>query len=196
MTANVVDTVAAEQFDSGRFRAVLGHFCTGVAVVTGLDGEVPLGFACQSFAALSLDPPLVLFCPAKSSRTWPVLEQSGRFAVNVLAAQQQEVSSVFGSRGADKFDSIGWRSAPSGAPVLDGALTWIDCTVQAVHDAGDHYVVIGKVTALGDTTNERPLLFYRGAYTATEPDNTPSQRDTAPEDLAALLTWPRPDDWF
>lgn len=173
--------------DPARFRLVLGHFCTGVAVVTGHDGKAPVGFACQSFAALSLDPPLVLFCPAKSSRTWAVLAESGRFAVNVLAEHQQEVSATFGARGDDKFASVDWTPAPSGSPLLAGALTWIDCALEAVHEAGDHYVVVGRVTALGEPSDVRPLLFHRGQYTVTEP---------VPDELAALMPWPRPDDWL
>ncbi|WP_370942853.1 3-hydroxy-9,10-secoandrosta-1,3,5(10)-triene-9,17-dione monooxygenase reductase subunit [Amycolatopsis sp. cg5] len=179
MTSPVVDTV--------RFRSVLGHFCTGVAVVTGHDGVAPVGFACQSFAALSLDPPLVLFCPSRTSRTWPVLAEAGHFAVNVLGEHQQEVSATFGARGHDKFASVKWTPAPSGSPLLDGALTWIDCSLEAVHEAGDHYVVIGRVTALGEPSDARPLLFHRGRYTVTEP---------APDTLASLMTWPRPDDWL
>ncbi|WP_199431803.1 3-hydroxy-9,10-secoandrosta-1,3,5(10)-triene-9,17-dione monooxygenase reductase subunit [Qaidamihabitans albus] len=176
---------AAATFDSARFRSVLGHFCTGVAVVTGHDGREPVGFACQSFAALSLDPPLVLFCPGRKSRTWPVIERTGHFAVNVLAGDQQEVSAAFGARGADKFGSVDWSRAPSGSPLLAGALTWIDCAIDAVHEAGDHYVVIGRVTALGEVSDERPLLFFRGGYTVTE-DRSPGE----------LFQWPRPDDWF
>jgi 3-hydroxy-9,10-secoandrosta-1,3,5(10)-triene-9,17-dione monooxygenase reductase component len=177
-------TVAAE---STRFRTVLGQFCTGVAVVTGHDGAVPVGFACQSFAALSLDPPLVLFCPGKNSRSWPVIEAAGCFAVNVLADSQREVSTVFGAPGADKFAGLDWTPAPSGAPLLTGSLTWVDCALETVHDAGDHYVVVGRVTALGEVRDERPLLFHRGGYTVTEP---------APDGLAELLSWPGPDGWL
>ncbi|WP_007024416.1 3-hydroxy-9,10-secoandrosta-1,3,5(10)-triene-9,17-dione monooxygenase reductase subunit [Saccharomonospora iraqiensis] len=178
-------TRGAPTVDPTRFRSVLGHFCTGVAVVTAHDGDAPVGFACQSFAALSLEPPLVLFCPAKSSRTWPVIEGVGRFAVNVLSGDQRDVSATFGARGADKFAAVDWSPAPSGAPVLTGSLTWIDCTIEAVHEAGDHYVVVGRVTELGDVADGRPLLFYRGRYTVTEP-----------EAVEEMFTWPRPDDWF
>jgi 3-hydroxy-9,10-secoandrosta-1,3,5(10)-triene-9,17-dione monooxygenase reductase component len=173
--------------ESTRFRTVLGQFCTGVAVVTGHDGAVPVGFACQSFAALSLDPPLVLFCPSKNSRTWPVIEATGFFAVNVLADAQRDVSMVFGTPGVDKFAGLDWIRAPSGAPLLTGSLTWVDCALQTVHDAGDHYVVVGRVTALGEVGDARPLLFHRGCYTVTEP---------APDDLAGLLSWPGPDGWL
>jgi 3-hydroxy-9,10-secoandrosta-1,3,5(10)-triene-9,17-dione monooxygenase reductase component len=129
----------------------------------------------------------VLFCPAKSSRTWPVMEAAGRFAVNVLAEDQRDISTVFGSRGDDKFAELDWSPAPSGAPLLAGTLTWIDCTLETAHDAGDHHVVVGRVTALGETSHGRPLLLHRGHYTVTEP-----LRDGLPE----LMAWPRPDDWL
>lgn len=173
--------------DHTRFRAVLGHFCTGVTVVTTCDGRGPAGFACQSFAALSLDPPLILFCPSRHSRTWRTIERVGRFAVNVLAEEQRELCLAFGSRGADKFRAVGWAPAPSGSPVLAGVLTWIDCELEAVHEAGDHYVVVGKVTTLGELAAGRPLLFYQGRYTATEPVRA---------DLGGLHAWAGPDDWL
>ncbi|MGN6606342.1 MAG: 3-hydroxy-9,10-secoandrosta-1,3,5(10)-triene-9,17-dione monooxygenase reductase subunit [Jatrophihabitans sp.] len=177
--------------DASAYRKALGHFCTGVTVIAAQGPDEPVGFACQSFAALSLDPPLVLFCPGKTARTWPVIEAAGAFSVNVLAHDQQQVSAVFGRAGADKFSSVGWSPAPSGAPVLDGVLTWIDCTVEQVLDGGDHHIVVGRVTALGEPMDDhRPLLFFRGAYTATEePEPTPGIMDN-------LITWSRQDDWF
>jgi 3-hydroxy-9,10-secoandrosta-1,3,5(10)-triene-9,17-dione monooxygenase reductase component len=185
----------SETVDAPAFRHALGHFCTGVTVVAavGVDGD-PIGFACQSFAALSLDPPLVVFCPGKTSRTWPLIEQSGAFCVNVLSHEQRDVSMVFGRSGSDKFAAVDWSPAPSGAPALDGALTWIDCSIESVVDGGDHHIVIGRVTALGDPVNGRPLLFYRGAYAVTEPS------EPTPGVLDNLITWSsdwsRTDTWF
>jgi 3-hydroxy-9,10-secoandrosta-1,3,5(10)-triene-9,17-dione monooxygenase reductase component len=178
---------------ASRFRAVLGHFCTGVTVVTGMSGDVPVGFACQAFAALSLDPPLVLFCPQRTSRSWAAIASSGRFCVNVLAESQRDVSAVFGTAGADKFSCVGWSSSPSGSPVLDGALTWVDCSVTAVHEAGDHYVVIGQVTSLGEPRVERPLLFYQGHYVAMDELD---DRGWPGEVLDNLLTWQRQSEWI
>jgi 3-hydroxy-9,10-secoandrosta-1,3,5(10)-triene-9,17-dione monooxygenase reductase component len=178
---------------------VLGHFCTGVTVITAHDGERPAGFACQSFAALSLDPPLVLFCPARTSRSWPAIERAGRFAVNVLAEDQREVSSVFGSRGADKFEFVRWHSAASGAPLLDGALAWMDCTVDAVHEACDHLVVVGRVVALGDTRDTKPpavlprrLRRHRGHGRRERPGPRGSDRhaDLAPPRRLVLIRRP------
>jgi 3-hydroxy-9,10-secoandrosta-1,3,5(10)-triene-9,17-dione monooxygenase reductase component len=171
------------------FRKVLGHFCTGVTVITG---EGPVGFACQAFAALSLDPPLVLFCPGRRSRTWQAIARTGRFCVNVLAEDQQELSTVFGQAGADKFATTAWSPAPGGAPVLDGVLTWIDCGVEEVRDAGDHYVVIGRVHRLGPCRDAQPLLFYRGKYTAT--DVRAERKPNAM--LDHLFTWSRHADWI
>ncbi len=176
-------SAGVSEIDQAQFRAALGHFCTGVTVVTAHDGQEPVGFACQSFAALSLDPPLILFCPGKNTRTWPIVAKTGRFAVNVLAEEQREVSAVFGARGADKFGSVDWTMAPSGSPILDGVLTWLDCELDMVHEAGDHYVVVGRVTALGDPSGGRPLLYYRSQYTGAEP-------------LKGPVHWAGPDDWL
>jgi len=177
--------------DTDEFRHVLGHFCTGVTVVTALEAGEPVGFACQAFAALSLAPPLVLFCPASKSYSWQRIKRVGQFSVNVLAEGLQDVSRVFGTAGADKFASIPWTVSPGGSPIVDGALTWIDCTITSAIEAGDHYVVVGEVTNLGPVRPGRPLLFYRGRYTSAlaEPTGPPEVVDT-------LLAWPRHTDWI
>jgi 3-hydroxy-9,10-secoandrosta-1,3,5(10)-triene-9,17-dione monooxygenase reductase component len=172
------------------FRAALGHFCTGVTVVTAaLDGE-PVGFACQSFAAVSLEPPLVLFCPSRASRSWPVIERARRFGVNVLSHQQVKVSAAFGASRPDKFETAGWAPSPAGVPILDDALAWVEATVHAVHEAGDHYVVIGRVVALGGGGDLPPLLFHRGRYTAPVAEAHPTPHPDH------WLTWSRTDDWI
>jgi 3-hydroxy-9,10-secoandrosta-1,3,5(10)-triene-9,17-dione monooxygenase reductase component len=187
MTGN--ETVASPAVESQTFRRVLGRFCTGVTVVTGQDDTTPVGFTCQSFAALSLEPPLVLFCPNRTSRAWPAIERSGRFCVNVLSEPQQTVSSTFGRRVADRFAGLRWTPAPSGSPVLPEVLAWIDCTVEHVHEAGDHYVVIGRVTTLEETDAARPLLFYQGAYA-----NLDSAEPT--QNWDRLLGWPDENVWL
>ena len=184
------DSPAPAEAAAAGFRQVLGHFCTGVTVITTAGSLGPAGFACQAFAALSLEPPLVLFCPSRSSATWPVIEQAGHFCANVLADGQQDLARRFGTSGAGKFAGVGWTPSPSGAPVLDGALTWVECAVEAVHEAGDHFLVTGRVTALGECRAARPLLFYRGRYAATEPGEGPT------EVVDTLLAWPHHDDWM
>lgn len=186
--------------DPRTFRHVLGQFCTGITIITtvseGDTGPEPVGFACQSFAALSLDPPLVLFCPTKQSRSWQAIESSGKFCVNVLHEKQQHVSARFGSREPDKFAGIDWSPSPLGSPVIADTLAHIDCTVHSVHDGGDHFVVFGAVHSLSEVPKRkpRPLLFYRGEYTGIEPDkNTPAHwRD----DLEAFLTTTTSDTWL
>jgi len=179
-----------------RFRQVLGHFCTGVTVITALvDQAQPAGFACQSFAAVSLEPPLVLFCPSRRSATWPRIERAGHFCANVLTDGQRELSRRFGTSaaaGADKFAGLRWSSCSSGAPVLEGALTWSGCTIQAVHEAGDHFVVIGRVIELGECAPDPPLLFYRGRYAA----GVRAPEEGPPEVVDTLLAWPRHADWM
>ena len=189
---------ADREVDTARFRQVLGHFCTGVTVITTMDEERPAGFACQAFAALSLDPPLVLFCPGRSSVTWPVIARAGHFCANVLADGQQELARRFGTSGGDKFAGVPWSPAPSGAPVLDGALTWVQCAVQAVHEAGDHYLVTGRVTGLGPCRSGLPLLFYRGRYAAVLISGDPEARnEQGPAEVVdTLLAWPRHADWM
>lgn len=154
------------------FRDVLGRFASGVTVVTGTSNGEPVGLTCQSFSSVSLEPPLVLFIPAKSSRAWPLIQRSGKFCVNFLAADQAELSNTMASRGTDKFAEVKWTPSPeTGSPMLDGALAQVDCTIHAVHEAGDHYVVIGRVQDLvtRDDGEQDPLLFFRGEYRTTDP---------------------------
>lgn len=152
-----------------RFRDVLGRFVTGVTVVTSMSGDEPVGMTCQSFSSVSLVPPLVLFCPAKTSRAWPLIQRSGTFCVNLLAHDQAEVSQRMAAKGVDKFASVGWRaSEATGSPLIDGILGYVDCTVYAVHEAGDHYIVIGRVQDLDTTEVPQPLLFFEGAYSRPE----------------------------
>ena len=153
---------------SRRFRDVLGRFCTGVTVVTSMSGGRPVGMTCQSFTSVSLDPPLVLFCPAKTSRAWPQMQRAGFFCVNLLSHDQLELSDAFARKGVDKFAGVSWRESATGAPLLDGVLGWVDCTIYAVHEAGDHYVVIGRVMDLGVEEAPHPLLFYKGQYARTQ----------------------------
>ena len=149
--------------DPGEFRATLGHFASGVVVVTGMHRKAPSGFTCQSFFSLSLDPPLVALAPGKSSTSWPRVAEADIFCANVLAADQEALARTFANTGADKFAGVGWSPAPNGAPRLHGALAWIDCALESVHEAGDHYLVVARVVGL-ETGSGRPLLFYRGGF--------------------------------
>ncbi|MER7514932.1 flavin reductase family protein [Streptomyces sp. NPDC126499] len=151
--------------DPGEFRRVLGNFASGVTIVTALDEDGPAGFACQSFASLSLDPPLVVFMVSRTSTTWPRIARAGRFCVNVLGAEQGALCRAFAVSGADKFAGVPWTPSPStGSPRLPDAPAWIDCTITTVHTGGDHLIVVGRVEALGAVEDGEPLLFHRGRF--------------------------------
>jgi len=153
-----------DQFASPeQMRLVLGTFATGVVVVTGDDDGAPVGFTCQSFASVSLNPPLVLFCPAHTSFSWPRIHASGRFAVNVLADDQQEVCDRFATSGGDKFAALPWHRTAWG-PTIEGSLATVLCTIEAVHPGGDHDIVVGRVRQLVAHREVSPLVFFRGAF--------------------------------
>jgi flavin reductase (DIM6/NTAB) family NADH-FMN oxidoreductase RutF len=150
--------------DTALFRGVLGHFCTGLVVVSALGPDGPQGLTCQSFASLSLDPPLVLFSPARTSTSWPRIREIGTFCVSVLAEGQQQLSAQLARSGPDKFAGVEWNATPLGAPRLDGAVAWLDCTLHAEYDGGDHTIVVAAVRHLGAQPHVRPLLYYQGRY--------------------------------
>ena len=150
--------------DPRLLREVLGHFASGVTVVTADTEDGPIGFTCQSFSSLSLDPPLIAFAPARTSQTWPRLRDMGRFCVNVLAEGQDAVSQNFARSGAAKFAGVAWTPRPHGSPVLDDVVAWIDGELWAEYDGGDHTIVVARVLDLGAHPERRPLLFHRGSY--------------------------------
>ena len=154
----------AAQAAAREYRDVLGQYASGVTVVTTMQGGTPVGMTCQSFTSVSLDPPLVAFLPMKNSRAFAAIRLSRQFCVNFLAADQTDLSNSFASLAEDKFDGVDWQPTKSGMPLLDGIVGWVDCTVHGVHEAGDHYLVIGKVEDLGQGDADKPLLFHRGRY--------------------------------
>lgn len=154
---------AAPGFDSRTFRNTLSQFATGVVIATGCHDGAPAGFAAQSFTSLSLEPPLVAVCPAKTSTSWPKLRQSGSFCINVLSAAQRGVCEQFAKPGL--FADVAWRAGVTGSPILDGVLAYVDCELVAEHDAGDHVIAVGRVKDLAiSDTGAAPLLFFRGGY--------------------------------
>ena len=149
--------------EAAHFRRVLGRYPTGVVVVTTKnDGELH-GMACNSFTSVSLDPPLVAFCPARSSSTWPKMRPVRKLVINILGHEHQEVSRRFASRDVDRFAGVDHWPAPSGMPVLGAAIGWLDCTLEAEYDGGDHTIVVARVEALGLREGDS-LVFMGGAY--------------------------------
>jgi len=156
---------ALATFDSAQFRTVLGHLPTGVVVVTAIsDSDHPVGMAVGSCTSVSLNPPLVAFLPDRLSTSFPAIRRAGSFCVNVLSADQERLCRRFAVSGGNKFAGVRWRPAASGSPILDGVLAWVDCEIDAIHEAGDHYIVIGRVHELDVETSTGPLLFFQGGY--------------------------------
>jgi flavin reductase (DIM6/NTAB) family NADH-FMN oxidoreductase RutF len=150
---------------SDHFRQVLGRLPTGVVIVAGSDGERQFGLVCGSFMSVSLEPPLVAVCPAKSSTSWPSIEATGAFCANVLTAAQEQLARRFATSGGDKFAGVDWRPAPAtGSPQLDGVAAWIDCRVYKRIEAGDHWLVLGEVLDLSVHHDAGALVFHGGAY--------------------------------
>jgi 3-hydroxy-9,10-secoandrosta-1,3,5(10)-triene-9,17-dione monooxygenase reductase component len=178
--SGIVDSWAAAEpgptIDAAEFRRTLSHFPSGVVVITGFDEQgVPAGLTCQSFTSLSLDPPLVLIAPAKSSQSWPRVAAGGRFAVNILGADHRDISGVFARSGTDKFGAVSWRVSPQNLPVLDDAIAVIECQIDAVHHGGDHWIVVGAVRAIGvgeGADAPEPLVFYRSGYRTLQGEST------------------------
>jgi flavin reductase (DIM6/NTAB) family NADH-FMN oxidoreductase RutF len=156
----------APTVDSARLKQVMGHFATGVTIVTAIDAGEPVGFTAQSFQSLSLEPPLVLFSPQKTSSSWPRIRSAASFCVNILAEDQEALCRSFASSGSTtKFTGVGWRPGPAtGAPILAGALGWVEASIEAEHDGGDHVIVVGRILDLQLEREGRPLLFYRGGF--------------------------------
>lgn len=152
--------------DQRSFRDVMGRFATGVVLVTAVDDGEPVGFAAQSFLSLSLEPPLVGVCPARTSSSWPRIRSASHYCINVLGADQEGLCRAFARSGADKYAGVDWSPGVDGAPRIAGSLAWIECTLEAEHDAGDHTIAVGRVCTLTtpDGAAADPLLFFTGAY--------------------------------
>lgn len=151
--------------DSFEFRRILGHWVSGVAIITArtVDGQ-PCGLTANAVASLSLDPPLVLVCIDRDANSHDCIRDAGSFSVNVLASDGERVARRFAEQeSGDKFDGIAHHVEVSGAPVLDDALAWVDCRVHEVYPGGDHTIYIGEVLN-GDARAGEPLVFFRGGY--------------------------------
>lgn len=147
------------------FRRVLRHLASGVVAVTGIGPDgAPAGLTVSSFVSVSLDPPLVSFCAARSSTTWPRLRAEGRVCVTILSERQAAAATQFAARVADRFPGVGWRPSPGGLPILDDGLAWLECTIEDEYPAGDHVIVLCRADRLAESAGGGPLLRFRGDY--------------------------------
>jgi flavin reductase (DIM6/NTAB) family NADH-FMN oxidoreductase RutF len=151
------------QIDGKHFRQVLAHLPTGVTVIAAHGEQGPVGMAANSVTSVSLDPPLVLFCPAKSSSTWPKIRAAGSFCINVMAGHHEEVTRQFAAKEADRFSGVDCEARPTG-PALRDAVAWLECKIHNEHDAGDHTIVVARVVAIEAAPETDPLVFFRGSY--------------------------------
>jgi 3-hydroxy-9,10-secoandrosta-1,3,5(10)-triene-9,17-dione monooxygenase reductase component len=169
------DQVGAEAA-ARRFRRVLGHVPTGVALITATTPAGPAGMAVNSFTSVSLDPPLVSFCAAHTSSTWPLIRAAGAFSVNILGEHHSDVSRRFAQKGADRFVGTRYRLGATGAPVLVDVAASLDCELFAEYHAGDHVIVLGRVVHLDVDEGVRPLVFHGGGYCGLQPSDSSSPR--------------------
>lgn len=150
--------------ESQDLRRILGHFATGVTVITTKDREgTPFGLTANAFTSLSLDPPLVLICVDKTVQCYSCFEESKIFAVNFLSEDQEELSRRFATKGIEKFAGLRWREGRGGAALLDGTLGYIECTITQSYDGGDHTIIVGEIVG-ASAVGDRPLLFFKGKY--------------------------------
>lgn len=150
--------------DSLRMRRVLGRYPTGVVVIAAMSDGEPYGFTVNSFTSVSLDPPIVAFCAAHTSTTWPRIRAAGGFTISLLSVEQEAVCRSFSTKGADRFSGIGWSTKESGHLAIDGALAWFDCVLETSQPVGDHELILARVISLAadDDDNGEPLVFHRG----------------------------------
>ncbi|WP_432559903.1 flavin reductase family protein [Granulicoccus sp. GXG6511] len=177
-------TTTAEliEIDPKKFREVLGHYPTGVAVITAIaEDEEPLAMVVGTFTSVSLDPPLVAFLPTKTSYTYQRIRNASSFAVNILAQDQESVCRQLAQSSGDKFAGLDWSPARSGAPIIDGVVASLDCEFHAEVEGGDHWIVLGRVRDLQVHRPVVPLLFFQGGYGGFTPRSlmVPSDRDLA-----------------
>jgi flavin reductase (DIM6/NTAB) family NADH-FMN oxidoreductase RutF len=160
------------EIDPSLFRHILGHLPTGVTVITAFGGDGPAGMAANSVVSVSLEPPLILFCPGKTSETWPKIREVGSFCVNVMAGHHEEVVRAFAAKETDRFSGVQLESRATG-PALPDAVAWLDCTMVDEHDGGDHTIVVARVVALDALPEAEPLVFFRGTYGGFSPPAPP-----------------------
>jgi len=150
--------------DLQEIRRIMGHFATGVTVITTTDkAGAPYGLTANAFTSLSLTPPLVLICIDKNVQCYPHFNESKLFAVNVLGEEQEEISRRFATKGIEKFNGIAWRKGESGLALLDGAIGHIECRVVQAYDGGDHTIYVGEILS-ASASGDRPLMFFQGKY--------------------------------
>ena len=152
--------------EKNELRQVMGHFATGVTVITTLNKAGQMhGLTANAFTSVSLEPPLLLIAVDKKAESWPAFEESKVFTVNILADNQEALSRRFAVSGGNKFEGVAYRIGANGAPILEGALAYIECTLYAAYEGGDHSIYLGEIRQ-AEIREGKPLVFFRGGYRA------------------------------
>jgi 3-hydroxy-9,10-secoandrosta-1,3,5(10)-triene-9,17-dione monooxygenase reductase component len=155
----------SEMIDPKVFRDALSLYASGITIISGMVDGKPVGFTCQSFYSVSLEPPLISFSVMKTSTSWPVLRPAKQFAVHLLRDDQAHLSDLFAKRNEDRFSNADWTRSDRGNPIIKDTLLCLECTLYAEHEAGDHWIVLGKVDEISSATQpSAPLVYYRGRY--------------------------------
>ena len=154
-----------ELFSATDFRSACGQFATGVCIVTGtLDNKSHMGVTINSFSSVSLEPPLILFCLDKKALSFDAFSIARSFAVNILAEDQMALSNQFAKQAEDKFTGVDFELNEQGVPILTNCLAALECRMYAIHDGGDHQIIVGEVSRIREGRDARPLLYFRGGY--------------------------------
>lgn len=163
---NTLAAIKTTSLDPRVFLDTLGHYASGIVIISGMQNGEPIGFTCQSFYSVSLTPPLVSFSVMLNSTTYPRIRETGKFSVNVLSHNQRDISNQFAQKGTDKWRGIDWSITENGNPVIAETLMWLDCDIEAEHEAGDHWIVVGRVCGLSppESHTGEPLLYFKGKY--------------------------------
>jgi flavin reductase (DIM6/NTAB) family NADH-FMN oxidoreductase RutF len=162
--------------DARSFRDALGRFATGVAFLTALPDGQPAGLIVNSLTSVSLEPPMIAFCPSRNSLTWSRMRREKRFGVNVLGRQHERFAMRAAPAGADRFAGLDWELGPRRVPLLTDALATLECEIHAEHPAGDHWIVVGRVDDVRTSPVNDPLVFFAGAFGALQPRNNGALR--------------------
>ena len=150
--------------DKRHFRSVLGEFATGVTIITTIENQEPRGITANSFTSVSLEPPLVLFCLGRESTNFNAFNTADFFAVNILSADQSDISNKFAVFEGDRFEGVNWTRWETGAPILPNIIAALDCRLKELFDAGDHIIVLGEVLRAEKMAEKAPLLYFEGKY--------------------------------
>jgi 3-hydroxy-9,10-secoandrosta-1,3,5(10)-triene-9,17-dione monooxygenase reductase component len=155
-------------FDNAHCKEVLGHYVTGIVIVTAMTPEGPAGFTCQTFGSLSVDSALVFFAATSTSPSWQRVRQVGVVGINILRDDQEPLARGFAVSGVDKFAGVPWIAAPNGSPFLEGSLAYLEGTIREVTNHGDHDIIVAELD-FASTEPGGPLVYYRGGYRVLAP---------------------------